>query len=80
MFKNFTKSNNGRLVIKNQCTLQKKNAIVLESNNFAHVLCFINNMAVNILKYLRKYSITLEAIHRKIFTPIVSFILQTYYF
>lgn len=38
----------------------KKNAIVLESNNFAHVLCFINNMAVNILKYLRKYLITLD--------------------
>lgn len=62
MFTNFTKSNNGRLFIKNQCTLQK-NAIVLESNNFAHVLCFINNMVVNILKYLRKHLITLEAVH-----------------
>lgn len=48
----------------------KKNAIVLESNIFAHVLCFINNMAVNNLKYLWKYSITLEAINRKIFTTI----------
>lgn len=41
MFTNFIKSNNGRLFIKNQCTLQK-NAIVLESNIFAHVLCFTN--------------------------------------
>lgn len=78
MFTNFTKTNNG--IHKKIYVRYKNNAIVLESNNFAHVLCYINNMAVNILKYLRKYSITLEAIHRKIFTPFVSFILQTYYF